>query len=288
MPDRGLPAPHLAPGVQWSVLVTGGSHDDVLFEHSPHLVLRTASIGKTLLLVEVARRVALGELDLAEPLTRTHADAVADSGLWQHLASDTLPLADVAALIGAVSDNLATNVLLGRVDLAAAARVAGELGMSHTRLLDRVRDVRTPDDPPALSVGSAAELTRLFEDLSRGRVFSSEVSAQVLDWLAPNTDLSMVAAAFGLDPLAHVEPDRGIVLRNKTGTNATVRADVGVACGPLGRVAYAVIANADMAALDGPRDAVLASMRSIGELVRASVTGASGARRDRPPSDDGI
>ncbi len=64
--------------------------------------------------------------------------------------------------------------------------------------------------------------------LHRGDIVSPEVSARVLRWVAANADLSMVAAAFGLDPLAHAEPDRGITLINKTGTISTVRADVGI------------------------------------------------------------
>ena len=53
------------------------------------------------------------------------------------------------------------------------------------------------------------------------------VSRRLRRWLSANTDLSMVASAFCLDPLAHFEPDRGIMLVNKTGTNAGVRADAG-------------------------------------------------------------
>ena len=61
-----------------------------------------------------------------------------------------------------------------------------------------------------------------------GDAVSTSVSSQVLGWLATGVDLSMVGAAFGLDPLAHAVPDRGISLHNKTGTDAGVRADVGL------------------------------------------------------------
>ena len=158
-------------------------------------MLPAASVGKVLLLIEVART-----LDLAEPLTRTREDAVADSGLWQHLAVDTLPAGDLAALVGAVSDNLATNVLLRRVGLDAVRRTAGELGLEHTALHDRVRDARTAAHPPALSTATASELSLLFTRLDE----------RVLGWLALDADLSMVAGGLGLDPLAHVEPERGI------------------------------------------------------------------------------
>jgi beta-lactamase class A len=115
------------PGVRWSVHVTdlGGQ---LLAAHEPDRRLSTASIGKILLLAETARRLELATLDPNEPLTRTPELAVADSGLWQHLRSDTLPLADVAVLVAAASDNYATNVLLERVGLDRVAALAAELG----------------------------------------------------------------------------------------------------------------------------------------------------------------
>src|SRR5687767_2752924 len=216
----------LPAGIEWGVCVRDAASGDVLAEHEPHAVLPAASVGKVLLLIAVART-----LDLGEPLTRTEADAVADSGLWQHLAVDTLPAGDLAALVGAVSDNLAANVLLRRVGLAAVQETTRRLGLRDTVLHDRGRDRRTAAHPPALSSATAAELSSLFAGLAAG----DAVGERVLGWLALGTDLSMVASAFGLDPLAHVRPDRGLLLRNKTGTDAGVRADAGL----LGGLAYA-------------------------------------------------
>jgi beta-lactamase class A len=95
----------------------------------------------------------------------------------------------------------------------------------------------------------------------------------VLDWLRPGTDLSMVASAFGFDPLAHVLEDRGLRVINKTGTNRGVRADVGIAEGPARRIAYAVLVNWTEPATpdDRSRDRVLDAMRDIGAALRAAV-----------------
>src|SRR5690606_33372204 len=142
---------------------------------------------KTLLLIEVARALSSGELRASETLTRESVDTVADSGLWQHLQQDHVSVADAAAFIGAVSDNLATNVLLRRVGLDRMERTARDLDLETVRLLDRVRDVRGPEDPPALSVGNAADLTQLMETLHAGRAYSETVSRQVLHWLRAGT-----------------------------------------------------------------------------------------------------
>ena len=63
--------------------------------------------------------------------------------------------------------------------------------------------------------------------LRAGDVLPPGVSAGLVDLLRLNTDLSMVAAAFALDPLAHVGADLGVRLFNKTGTQDGTRADIG-------------------------------------------------------------
>lgn len=250
-----------------SVCLRNADSGEVLVSQDADRVHRTASIGKILLLAEVAVRFADGRLDPAERLPRTPQDAVQDSGLWWHLTTDTLPAADLAALVGAVSDNLATNVLLRRVSLAAVAERGKMLGLEHTALHDRVRDVRRPSDPPMLSTGTAAELADLMVRLYQGKVRSRRVSRQVLDWLALDTDTSMVAGALGMDPLAHTDPDRGLTLAHKTGTIPGVRADVGVVTGPQGAIGYAVIVAFD----ESDRDQVLGDMFACGQRIRAIV-----------------
>jgi beta-lactamase class A len=243
--------------VRWAACVRDVATGAVLAEVEPDLALPTASVGKLLLLVAAART------DGGTLLRRDAVASVADSGLWQHLRTPALSVHDCAVLVGAVSDNLATNVLLRHLGLDAVQRTAEELGLRATALHDLVRDVRGAEHPPQLSTGSAGELSDLMARLHRGEV---DGAAQVLQWLGAGTDLSMVAAATGLDPLAHVEADRGLVLRHKTGTDTGVRADTGVLAGPRGAVAYAVLA-----AWDGPdrRDDVLAAMRRVGQSLVA-------------------
>ena len=93
----------------------------------------------------------------------------------------------------------------------------------------------------------------------------------MLRWLAANADLSMVAAALDLDPLAHGEADRGVTLVNKTGTISTARGDVGVVGGPDATLAYAVLATWPQHV--DARDQVLAAMRAVGQQLRAAVGG---------------
>ena len=255
--------------------VTAGSADEAL---------RTASVGKILLLLTVAGLLASRELDGSEVLTRRGEDAVGDSGVWQHLEQSRLPVRDLAWLVGAVSDNLATNVLLRRVGLEAVDRTRIALGLSLMHLSDRVRDVRTAADPESPSSGSARELCDLFERLRTGRDLPDPTAAaEVVRWLAAGCDLSMVGSAFMLDPLAHAQPDRGFRLVNKTGTDEGVRADAGFAEGPGGSASYAVIANWEPG--EDRRELAIERMRKLGNCGRRSRTlprGLADARPARP------
>jgi len=259
-----------ASGVQWSVRVADLSAGEELYAVAPDTVCATASVGKLFLLVEAARQIVSGELDPYRLLQRTDADWVEDSGLWHLLQADRLSVNDIATLIGAVSDNLATNVLLSQVGLDAVQRTTDQIGLSRTRLNDRVRRPRTKHDPSALSQGCAAELSGFMADLWRGDVVSKPVSDRVLDWLKAGADLSMVAQPFGLDPLAHFEVDRGLRLWHKTGTNDDSRADVGVVTGPTGSVAYAVLAQWDSSGEDR-RMPVMETMQAVGRAIRTLV-----------------
>lgn len=227
-------------GAHVSASVIDLTSGQVLCAIDDRIVLPTASVGKILLLIEVSARLTAREFSGYGILDKSPRDLVSDSGVWQHLQAPSLPVADLGALVGATSDNLATNVLLRQVGLDAVRKRTESLGLARTALLDLVRDTRGPDDAPQLSVGSTAELSWLFGALYRGQVVDQVTSQRVMGWLSLNTDLSMVASAFGLDPLSHRTMDHGIQLVNKTGSDVGVRSEAGILKGPRTAVAYAV------------------------------------------------
>src|SRR5690606_37923191 len=144
-----------------------------------------------------------------------------------------------ATLVGAASDNLATNVLLERAGTDAVARESARLGIGDVVLHDAVRDERLPEHPPRLGSASATGLVALLSRLEAGTLGSPAVSERVLAWLRHSLDLSMVASAFVLDPLAHGAEAGPISLVNKTGTDAGVRADAGIVRGRSRTLVYA-------------------------------------------------
>jgi beta-lactamase class A len=226
------------------------------------VAMPTAGVGRVLLLIEVSARLTerddsgYGILD--KPVVPVH-----HSGLWQHLQVPSLPVVDLALLVGSTSDNLAMNALLERVGLDAVRSRADGLGLSRTALLDIARDKRGPDDAPALSVGSTLELSSLLGRLAREEVVDRATSQRVLAWLGLGSDLSMVAGAFGLDPLGHRTADHATLLVNATGSAAGVRAEAGALRGRRTAVSYAVSVQFDDSTLEN-RLEVIDAMRAVG------------------------
>jgi beta-lactamase class A len=229
------------------------------------IVLPTASIGTVLLLIEVSARMS--ERDFAGfGVVDKPGEGVGHSGIWQHLHAPALPIGDLATLVGSTSDNLATNMLLDAVGLSAVRARAESLGLGRTALLDVVRNSRGPDDAPQASVGSTSELSWLIGALARNEIVDATTSQRVMGWLSLNTDLSMVASAFGLDPLSHRTVDHSTLLVNKTGSDVGVRVEVGALRGSRAAVAYAVIVQFDDNSLES-RLRVLDALRTTGTDV---------------------
>lgn len=264
------------PDARWSVsvreVVDGRAR--TVFEHTPELVLRTASIGKLYLLIELAAQIEDGRVDPAMPLSRTGTVQVADSGLWHSLITDTLPVGDVARLVGAVSDNLATNVLIDLVGLDAVSARTDQIAPGGSALLDHVRNERGPELPWTLSVGCAADLVEIASRLEAGTLVSPAVDARVIDWLGSGVDHSLVPAILELDTLVHIDATDETPVWNKTGAVHGVRGDVGVVRHPGRTVVYAALCNWDEEAAraegleDGGIGRLMQGMRMVGELVR--------------------
>ncbi|EAQ00219.1 beta-lactamase related protein [Janibacter sp. HTCC2649] len=261
----------LLPEVDWSIRIVDLGSGEVLASHDPDRLLSTASVGKVFALIELAERLRDGRLAADQLLDRRSVAPVADSGLWQHLSTDVLPLTDVARLVGAVSDNLATNVLIDLLGQDSIRERAAQWAPRGSDLVDVVRGLRGPDDPPHLSLGCASDHVDVFARMWSERTTRGSVGDRVLGWLAPGMDLSMVASAWHQDPLSHAEEYAGPILVNKTGTNLGVRADVGVIDSGRRATAYAVLATWSEVPMGHRRDDVMDALRDIGKALRLAV-----------------
>ncbi|UCR88205.1 serine hydrolase [Mycetocola spongiae] len=224
-------------GVRVSARLNDLATGEPLLRVDDYFVAQTGSIGKVLLLIEAAVRCDGGPGPM---LVREPGDAAAGAGLWQSLTQDRLPMADVAALIGAHNDHLASNVLLRQVGLEAMAQRAQDLKLRHTRLLDGVSARWDLPGRAALSRSTMTELSELFWRLDRGEIVSPEISARVVGWIRGGADLGMIAGALGLNPLSHGIPSYGLEAYAMVTRDRGLRAEAGVVRGERAGVCYSV------------------------------------------------
>lgn len=254
-------------GVSASVIDT--SSGKALLAVDDTLVQPVASLGRVLLLIEVAAQLEDGRLH-GDRLQRMARDTATGAGLWQFLQEPTMQVPDLATLVGATGDTWAMNALLSTVGIDAVRERAESLGIERTALIDRVRDRRGPDDAPDASVAPTGELAWVMRGLALGEVVDEAVSNRVLGWLSLASDLNLVAGSFGLDPLAHRALDHGLQVVAVTGSSTGVRAEAGILRGPGSSVSYAVTVTFDDASLQR-RLAVIEALRTMGTEVLEAV-----------------
>ncbi|MEU6014194.1 serine hydrolase [Streptomyces sp. NPDC047515] len=234
-------------------------------------VLPVASTSKLLLLAEVSRRLDTGELLADRPVEVLDEDLADGTGLLRRMSRRGWTVEDLAWLTASVSDNTATNALLRLVGRESTARLAKELGLDRLTLHDKVRDIRGPDVPPVFATGTAQGLARLVTHAVRGTLSSPAASARLLQWMRANTDHGLVPALVDHDPYAPGFPDPlpdGLLVANKTGTDAGVRADAGVIVG-VRRLAYAVVAHWDPVLGPSTERAAVHAIRDVGRTLAA-------------------
>lgn len=230
-------------------------------------VVPVASAAKVLLLGAVARAISRGDLSLDEPVPTAAEDRVGGTGVIARLrARPSWPVADLAYLVAAVSDNTATNALLRHLGFAAVEQAARAIGLPDLRIHDYVRDEREPGHPPAFSSGTARDLCRLMMRVARGELVDAAGSSRVLGWLAANEDHGLLCASLRHDP--HDPDGEPLRVWNKTGRDVGVRADVGLIQGTR-RLAYAALATC---APGAEWDAELV-LRTVGAALGPLVSG---------------
>ncbi|WCE39598.1 class A beta-lactamase-related serine hydrolase [Brevibacterium sp. BDJS002] len=253
------------PGVRFSALAFDVDSGERVFAHHENDELDTASMGKVFLLHTALQMHVNGNLNLQERLSRRPSERVDESGIWYLMEQDDLSIYDVAVLVGAFSDNFATNVLIRRIGLENVARQVEDLGYRNSGLHDFLRWPRPAKAPRTLSTGTAAEISDFMARHAKDEFWDESTNEIFRRWLGAGADTSMVASAFDLDPLAHYNYQRDVWVWNKTGTNGTIRADAGIAMTPTRRVAYAVFANWEK---DTDRVVdVMPIMREAGEAI---------------------
>lgn len=139
-----------------------------------------ASTIKLFILRELYRQREAGLLRLDETLVMGRYDVVPGSGVLKDLTPDraSLTLHDLATLMITVSDNVATNLLIGRLGTTAVNRGTREAGFADTFLRGKLFKART-----RRSHTTARDLGTLMTQIARRQAVSRQASNDMLDIL---------------------------------------------------------------------------------------------------------
>jgi len=247
-----------------------------------------ASVFKIPVLIELLLQADEGRLRLDETVTVTEAMKSPGSGVLKELTSQpTLSLSDLATLMIIISDNTATDILVGRVGAAAINRRLASLGLKVTRvvmtcrqlLFDIAGKASGPFTPSArvevdriLKTRDRQFTGRAYADTNNNLTTAREMIA-LLEMLVTAGPLSTWVREQALHYLRrqqirdrlpfHLPP--GTDLAHKTGSIAGVRNDAGILFVPRGPVLVCAFTRDLEQDLDGTN-----AIAEVGRLVHVA------------------
>jgi beta-lactamase class A len=196
--------------------------DEVYGRHAERR-FRPASTIKLFVLLELYRQQAAERVRMSDQVVVTARSRVPGSGVIKDLSPGLrLTLKDAATLMITISDNTATNLLIGRLGLAAINRGIRAAGFRDTRLGGKLlragglqRSTSTPRDLGVL-------MTRI----ARGEALSRPASAAMRDILFREQSDTIVGRFLPYDPFATSQGQSPGKIASKSGSLRGVRHDV--------------------------------------------------------------
>lgn len=205
----------------------------------------TASTIKTAVMIEAWQQAADGHLSMDAALTLRDADKVGGAGVLRGLHDGlALSVADLIHLMIVLSDNTATNLLIGRLGTARVNERLESYGLKDTRLFRPTFRDGHPDVLPelerefGLGMTTPREMARLMALIAEGKAVNRAASDAMLATLRQQQDRAMIPRL--------IPTDERIQIGNKTGTDEEkvekhplkdgvkrhVRADAAIVTGP--------------------------------------------------------
>lgn len=183
----------------------------------------TASLIKVSVLVTLYDLVEKGDISLADRIAVLKIDKVPGSGILQHLHDGIeITVADAAWLMGTMSDNTATNLLLDKVAIRRVWQKMEALGLPrskiHSKSFMRMTSVAMDSSVKyGLGVTTSNEMARLFQLLAEGKAVSARADSAMLHILANNTNSDQLQRFL-----------EGVPYPHKDGANEDMRTECGL------------------------------------------------------------
>jgi beta-lactamase class A len=219
----------------------------------------TASLIKTAVMVEVFARLESGRLKREQLVPLGDEIKVGGSGVLHSLrGGSSWSVGDLLFLMIALSDNTATNLLVGLTGTAAVNDRMVAMGLTQTRLYRPTfrggHADAFPEEEKEYGLGSSTprEMGTLMERIARGQAVSEPASREMQALLGKQQVHEVICRLLP-------GPDNGVTIAHKTGQDeeklpdakgapGSVRTDAGIVTTPKGRYVVAIFTRraADM------------------------------------------
>lgn len=192
---------------------------ETFFIHGDEIMPQASSI-KIAVLANLYLQAQQGKLKLTDEYVVRKEDLVEGSDIMLGLTPGVtrLTLRDLATMMVAVSDNSATNVLIGRVGMDNVNAMLESLGLHATRLRRQMMDLKAAGEGRE-NVSTPREMMTLLETIYRGKLLNREMTADFMKMLSTHKESALLqglpddaAAANKPGELEAVRNDSGIVL----------------------------------------------------------------------------
>jgi beta-lactamase class A len=185
--------------------------------HGDEIMPQASSI-KIAVLADLFLQAQHGKVKLTDDYVVRKEDLVSGSDIMLGLTPGVtrLSLRELATIMVAVSDNSATNVLIGRLGMDDINSMLGNLGLKSTRLRRKMMDLNAAAEGRE-NVSTPREMMTLLEAVYSGKLLNKEMTADFIKILSTHKESSMLQGM----------PDDAIAA-NKPGELEAVRNDSGI------------------------------------------------------------
>ncbi|MBR2719561.1 MAG: serine hydrolase [Clostridia bacterium] len=145
--------------------------------------LEAASVIKVPIMVEAFRQKEAGLIDFDAPVTICREDKLPSCGALTYLHDGvTVTVGDLVTLMIILSDNTATNLMIGMLGIENINRTIDDLGLTGTRL-NRMLFRPELSRQGIQNDVSAVDMGKLLQGMLHGEIVSPEASARMLEIL---------------------------------------------------------------------------------------------------------
>ena len=190
--------------------------------YRPDRVMPTASTIKVLVLAELFRQVDAAAIGLDTGVSMVESDRRGGSGILKDLSPTlSLPLRDYATLMIALSDNVATAVLVRLLGRERILKSAEKWGLTQTSF-----GFVSGGDPRHYAASTPRDITRLMELIATDAIVSPNACQHMRDILLTQQYHDQIGRYL---PYSQYRRTGGpVVVRSKSGFMQGIRVDAGI------------------------------------------------------------